>query len=222
MADLTRPELYRLFRLHPRGRRPALTRGRTIAKTLAGDGKMFEALESRRMCAVSVALTDCGVLVVSGTDSAETIFVTESNTPGGPQFDIAQQIGNNFLPLAGVPESLVRRVEVFGGGGDDFLVLQSSGNVGGDVWGGNGNDEIHLEDDGGALSTGHGGDGDDLVAIFAGHGTTAFGDDGNDTLISFEQSNLTLLFGGDGKDTLIGTAHTLMFGGRGNDTIIVS
>jgi len=182
---------------------------------------VVESLEPRRFLSGSptIELTSCGVLVVTGTCGNDTLFITESDGISGRQFDVATQDETGLVPLASVPESMVKRVDVIGLDGADFLVLQTSGPVGGDVWGDGGSDEIHLQDDANALSTGHGGSGDDLIVIFAGRGTSAFGDSGNDTLISFEDTNLTLLFGGSGNDVLQGTDHTFMFGGAGHDTV---
>ena len=134
---------------------------------MLGKGRaMFESLESRPMFAVSVTL-DGTVLKIVGTDEAETIFVTE--TAG--VFDVGQQVGNDFFPLASAPESMITRV---------------------------------------------------LLVIFAGNGTEAHGDNGQDTLISLEGINTTYLFGGNAKDSLTGSVATIMDGGNGKNIIMVS
>jgi hypothetical protein len=178
---------------------------------------MLESLESRRLFAVSVTL-DAGVLKVIGTDTADTLFVTES----AGTFEVGIQDTMGYIPVASVPESMVTRVLLDGGDGDDFLVLQTSGAVGGDVLGGNGNDEIHLEDDATAISIGHGGNNNDLLVIFKGNGTEAHGDNGEDILVSLEGSNTTYLFGGNAMDSLTGSLLTVVDGGNGKDTITVS
>ena len=64
---------------------------------------------------------------------------------------------------------------------------------------------------------------DDRLFILNGNGTngaTAFGDNGKDTLESFETARTTYLFGGNAPDSLTGTSLTVMNGGNGNDTII--
>jgi hypothetical protein len=183
--------------------------------------EMIETLESRRLFAVSVAVEGT-ILRVTGTAGNDHIFITEDAPDGVSTFEVCQQTDCTATKLASLPESMLSRIVLDGGGGDDFLVLQTCGAVGGDVYGGAGNDEIHLQDDGTAVSIGHGGEGDDLMVIFHGNGTMAYGDNGRDTLISFEGSNATYLFGNNGIDGLSGTSATIMDGGNGQDSVTVA
>jgi len=180
---------------------------------------MFEILESRRLFAATITL-DAGVLKVIGTDAPDTLLVTES----AGNFEVGTQDETGYVPLATVPESMVTRVVIDGQGGDDFLALQTSGTVGGDVLGGEGNDGINLDDQGTAVSIGHGGNGDDTLAIFGsgGDGTTAYGDNGSDTVISMVHGHTSYLYGGNAKDDMNGTTDTIIDGGNGKDTITVS
>jgi hypothetical protein len=177
---------------------------------------MFESLEPRRLFSVTLSM-DGSVLHVTGSGDADRIAVLQ-DTAGG-DFSVRVDSGSGFEEAASIPESMVTRVVLDGGAGNDFLVEQTAGAVGVDVLGGDGNDEIHLIDLGTAVSIGHGGNDDDLLVIFQGNGTTAYGDNGSDTLISHESVNTTYLFGGNAKDGLTGTDVTIMDGGNGKDII---
>ena len=58
-------------------------------------------------------------------------------------------------------------------------------------------------------STAHGGYNDDLIVIYRGKGTKAYGESGNDRMISYETANRTYLYGGAGIDRLQGTSATV-------------
>src|SRR5436309_3992868 len=137
--------------------------------------QLIEAMESRRLFAASLSL-DGTVLSVTGTDGSDSIFVMEDAQANVPTFEVVQQINGVGIQLGSITDSMLTRIVLDGGRGDDFLVLQTSNAIGGDVFGGEGNDNIHLEDDGSAVSIAHGGNGDDLLVIFDGNGTEAHGD----------------------------------------------
>ena len=187
---------------------------------------MLERLESRRLFAVSLSLDGSGVLRITGTSNNENLQVSERanlSDPSGREFVIVQEINSVGTELGSVPESLVSRVVLDGGGGDDLLTCETQGPKGADIFGGSGNDQIQFRDTGSAVSVAHGGDGDDRLFILNGNGTngaTAYGDNGKDTLQSFETTRVTYLYGGNAPDGLTGTSQTVMDGGNGPDTIV--
>lgn len=66
----------------------------------------------------------------------------------------------------------------------------------------------------------HGGAGDDTLAL-VGSQSSAFGDDGNDTINGSDDWNTfdNLLDGGNGNDVIYGGLHSTAQGGAGNDTL---
>ena len=172
---------------------------------------MTELLESRSLMAATAPsiVLDGTVLRITGTSDSDTLYVTESYSSMGWQFDVARQLDGDCMPLASVPESMVSRVVMDGQSGNDFLALQTTNKIGGDVYGGYGSDEIHLDDSGSAVSTAHGGSNDDVLVIFNGNGSKAYGDDGDDRLTSLEKDHRTYLDGGTGVDRFSGTSMTV-------------
>src|SRR5690349_21817404 len=114
---------------------------------------MMTPLESRRLFAATVSEGYAGHFEVFGTDAADTIAVTVS------------QSGESFT-LDGTTYEGVSYINVYGGGGDDVISVRSpegwgsigasaSGDAGDDdltldfdggLWGGDGNDRLHLTD----------------------------------------------------------------------------
>jgi hypothetical protein len=144
------------------------------------------------------AIVENSTLIVSGTGTNDSVFVD--------WVTIAYRVRINGRLVATVPLSAVSQIVVFGGAGNDVVVLDSRiaapaqifGEAGNDsligargsdqLWGGLGNDTLL------------GGPGNDQLA----------GESGNDRL--FGDGDHDLLLGGVGNDVL--------FGGNGNDVIL--
>src|SRR5438094_500037 len=144
---------------------------------------MLERLESRRLFAVSLSLDNAGVLRITGDNSDETLHVSEraSSDSSGRDIVVVQEINSVGYELISIGESLVSRIVLDGGGGNDLLTCETNGPVGADILGSGGNDQIQFRDTGTAVSIAHGGEGDDRLFILNGNGVdgaTAFGDNG--------------------------------------------
>src|SRR5262245_33862983 len=145
----------------------------------------LELLEARDVPTATLAN---GVLTVQGTDMADQITIDHVVGPGPGDIRVTE---NGFF--TDFPAGLVRRVRVFGNGGDDYISHNVAG-INAALFGGTGADDIH------------GDGGRDYLAGGAGN-DTLHGWGGNDTLVG--GLNHDNIYGGDGFDQL--------FGGAGND-----
>jgi hypothetical protein len=110
---------------------------RTIAFNRAIDMALQE-LEGRRMCSVS-AIFSGGVLNVFGDNSANSITISRDATG-------KLLVNNGTVPIKGAPAiaANARLIEVFGGGGDDTILLDETNGVlpKANIFGGGGNDTL--------------------------------------------------------------------------------
>src|SRR5262249_36381600 len=140
----------------------------------------LQSLETRHMPSASVAN---GVLTVRGSDMADDITVQRILIPGTL---LVRVIENG--QVTDFPAFQVRRVRVFGNGGDD-TISHNIGSIGAALYGGDGSDTIYGDDGNDYLN---GGAGDD----------TLYGWGGNDTLAGGAGEDK--LYGGGGYDHLYG------------------
>jgi Ca2+-binding RTX toxin-like protein len=143
-------------------------------------------------------------LVVTGHDGADGIIDDRIGVEIiNGQLVVFNQDGT--VPITGRPPREVRKVIVYGRGGDDFITLHASlGMLPVLLDGGGGNDDFLLGHIGDTLLLG--GDGnDELVA--GGGNDVLYGGSGND-----------FLFGGYGNDTLTGGAGDDILDGGGHDS----
>ena len=195
--------------LHNLNTRPvrASRRNRRIS---AAAGAAVESLEGRVLLAFSV--TDRGTLVVDGTAGDDTIFVIR---------DVARQ-SRLTVSINGVADtvaaSTVRRVEIYGGAGnDDLRVDDSAGStngLGATLVGGDGDDVLV-----GSLRSASldGGLGNDVLYGSSKTDDIAAGDGAD---VVFAGKGNDRVSGGAGNDSLTGwLGHDRMYGDQGNDTI---
>ena len=152
----------------------------------------------------NLALGANGTLVITGTQSADTISVTLSNG----SIRVRMDGGVKFF-------NLPRRLDIQGLGGDDVIdwggsfihtVYCDAGTGNDSVTGGEGKDTII---GGAGNDTIRGGGGDDSIN----------GNGGNDRL--FGDAGVDRILGGDGNDELVGGAGVdHLFGKAGHDTLI--
>jgi Ca2+-binding RTX toxin-like protein len=180
-----------------RGRRPS--RPVRAARFLRG----LERLETRESPAVSILsampitgafLPSAGLLVVTGTASADTITISR---------DAAGDIlvnGGAIRVVGGLPTvANTTQIDVFGQAGNDSIALDETNGPlpRALLFGGSGNDTLS------------GGSGNDQL----------FGQAGNDTLLG--QGGNDFLFGGDGDDVMTGgPGSDQVFGQAGNDLLV--
>lgn len=155
-------------------------------------------LEIRRFSAAGPRLTRNGTLLIGGTSGDDAIAMTRRFRDGRILAEVNGE-ARLYLP------QLVKRIQVYGFGGDDVIT------VGSDVrsafiHGGDGNDTLT------------GGDGDDL--LFGGDGDDVLtGELGSDSLEGGLGNDL--LFGNAGNDYLLGSAgHDTIHGYGGRDILI--
>src|SRR5262245_19600488 len=154
----------------------------------------LELLEARDVPTATLAN---GVLTVQGADMADRITIDHVVGPGPGDIRVTE---NGWF--TDFPAGLVRRVRVFGNGGDDYISHNVAG-ISAAVYGGTGRDDLHGDGGRDAL---HGDGGRDYLAGGPGN-DTLHGWGGNDTLVGgLGHDNL---YGGDGYDVL--------YGGYGND-----
>jgi Ca2+-binding RTX toxin-like protein len=142
----------------------------------------LQPLETRHLPSATLAN---GVLTVRGTDMADCITVQRVAIPGTV---FVRVIANG--QATDFPAFQVRRVRVFGNGGNDTISHKIAG-LGAALFGGDGRDNIN------------GGDGNDYLSGGAGD-DTLHGWGGNDTLAGGAGDDQ--LYGGDGYDHLYGGA----------------
>lgn len=183
------------------------------------------------------ALGQNGTLIVTGTDSDDTINIeligstVRVNRNGATtDFAVGEVTAIDVSGLAGndiLVNSVVLRTKIVGGDGNDRLIdglanATMSGNAGKDtVDGGSGNDRLagngsadQVNGEGGDDRM-YGGPGDDQM-LGGGGVDRLFGEDGNDNLLG--GSSADKLYGGAGNDSLIGNdQNDLLDGGAGLD-----
>jgi Ca2+-binding RTX toxin-like protein len=185
-------------------------RSRQVATAAAAVAPVVEGLENRLL--LSFTVSDKGTLVIDGTSGDDTIFVMR-NTRRASRLTVS---------INGVADTVsvgtVRRVEIYGGAGNDDLRVDDSAGPstaqGATISGGDGADTLvgslrSISLDGGL--------GDDVL-----YGSSKtddlVGGDGNDTVFAGKGNDR--VFGGLGDDSLTGwLGHDLMYGDQGNDTL---
>ncbi len=137
--------------------------------------------------APGTALVDRGVLIVSGTDKADSILVSVPNgaKTGQPSSADYQPIRVRINGRIQEFSEAVNRILVKGGDGDDQIAIE--GSVAAEVYGDNGNDRLIGGTNHDILN---GGEGNDVLS----------GADGNDVL--YGAAGDDLLTGGNGDDTI--------------------
>lgn len=149
-------------------------------------------------------------------DSLEDIIQTEGFVFRGDDGDDVFAAHTNIGPI-------YERNTINGEGGDDHL----TGSLGNDIIRGGSGDDVIIDPDG--VNELRGGSGDDLIEIGDGSdGSTAWGGNGNDVIISGKGNDHLIgnagrdkLIGGRGDDILEGKLATdTLDGGRGEDVII--
>jgi Ca2+-binding RTX toxin-like protein len=182
-------------------------------------GTTFESLEDRRLCSATLV---GGTVRVQGTDTAETVtvseFVSNSELSLGVRFlRVSETIKRPFLPditrTTDFVKSGVTRLRINSFGGNDVITLNTT--VGADVFAGGGSDVINggagNDNLNGDLAIVQGFDGEEL-------GPQLFGTPGND-IINGNSGN-DILRGGPADDRLDGGfGFDAMFGEAGNDRI---
>ncbi len=188
----------------------------------------FDTLESRVVMASNlIASLSGGVLRIEGTEGADNITVRQ--TSGNLSVD-GIKISYLGSQIAKVSAGSVSRIEVFGLGGNDRILLNSeavSGQqaiaISAAIHGGAGNDTIVGTS---AADTIYGNDGDD--SIWGGGGNDVLrGGNGNDRLMGGEgndqlhgESGNDLAWGENGDDLLLGgDGNDDLMGGNGNDQL---
>jgi RTX calcium-binding nonapeptide repeat (4 copies)/Calpain family cysteine protease len=163
----------------------------------------LEGLEAREVPTASLAN---GVLTVRGTDMSDQITIDHVVGPG-PGFVWVTENGQATEFAAG----LVRRVRVFGNGGDDYIAHNIAG-LNAALFGGAGDDTIYGDDGRDYLN---GGAGFDTLHGWGGNDTLV-GGDGNDKL--YGEDGFDRLSGGADRDWLdAGSAAEPADGGPGRD-----
>lgn len=174
-------------------------------------------LEDRTLPAASVAASlRSGVLTVTGSESADTIVVRQSDR------GVTVDANGKKTSFTGVS-----RVEIDGRGGDDRLFVDTTatsrpmsatihGGAGNDlIVGGQGNDKLY---GGGGNDTIYGDAGKDWIEGGTG-ADRLYGNLGDDTVFGNEGDDL--VSGGGGNDYLDGsTGNDWVYGHEGNDTLI--
>lgn len=180
----------------------------SIAKKKERRELAAEPLETRRLLAGDVGITsiDAGLLSIKGdgdpTNYDDTIVVRHSDSNA----EMLEVVVNGTVATTRSVVGL-RRIEIFGGRGDDTIRIDAPGlRIGATINGGPGNDTISGGPRGDRLA---GGPGDDTID--GGEGSDKiFGGGGDDYLRGGRGADR--IVGGDGDDAI--------FGGLGNDTLI--
>ncbi|MEA5620007.1 ScyD/ScyE family protein [Cronbergia sp. UHCC 0137] len=137
----------------------------------------------------------------------------------GDGIDDIEGIVNNVIN-AGNSDDTVRAgsdSSVFGGDGNDNLIIGQNGFAQGTVAdGGNGNDTLTVVQADGSNSL-FGAAGNDTLLVVEGSAQMLFGGSGSDKLTSNGSQNR--LYGGSGDDELFGNENDYLFGGDGNDVL---
>jgi len=176
-----------------------------------------------------------GALVVTGTSRNDVIVVV-------PVAHNGLRVLFNGRNIGTFDRSAVQHIVVFGGSGNDTIVVNASlsipatllGEAGNDVIlgargddqidGGDGNDHLYGLGGNDTICGGNGndflfgGNGNDLVGGDAGN-DHVFGENGNDLVLGGDGNDF--LYGGLGNDQLFGQAgNDFLFGDPGNDTLV--
>ncbi len=171
-----------------------------------------EHLEIRCLPATSTINTTLasGILKIEGTDAADQIIVRQIN--GRISVD-NQKITYNGVKVDSVASSLVSDIYIYGNGGDDTLRADGSIIKRVFLFGGAGNDTLF---GGNGRNILYGNDGNDTL-IGGGGSDLLYGGAGNDRL--FGKGGNDMLFGEDGNDYLAGgSGYDYLNGGAGIDT----
>jgi Ca2+-binding RTX toxin-like protein len=180
----------------------------TVAAAAAA--AVVEGLENRLLLAFTV--TDRGTLVIDGTAGDDEIFVIRN---------VARQ-SRLTISINGVADSValgsVRRVEIYGGAGNDDLRVDDSAGpstaLGVTIAGDDGDDTLVGSLRSASLAGGAGND------VLYGSSKTADLDGGPGSDTVFAGKGNDRVFGGDGNDLLTGwLGHDRIYGDAGNDTI---
>ena len=158
----------------------------------------LEPMEDRRLLsAVSLA---SGVLTVTGTSVADSIYVTYMVAGDKVNVYDGGTVRGSFARTS------VKSIKLSMGDGNDSVSINPAvGKIPATIDGGNGSDSLG------------GGAGNDTITGGAGDDTLS-GGDGNDRIESGDGANK--LIGGNGNDTLVGgSGSDFLTGGAGNDTL---
>jgi Ca2+-binding RTX toxin-like protein len=166
------------------------------ANSFAGELYLFEAPTGPT---TPTAVLVSGDLIVTGTDSAETIVVRRVNGSLPRVFVNNVQLGGDF--------AVTGKIVINGGGGDDNLSSDLSNTFTTEIYGGAGNDTIT----GGGGNDFLFGEGDNDVITARQGNDVAVGGDGNDVMT-----------GGQGRDVLIGGDGADQVEGDQGDDILVA
>jgi Ca2+-binding RTX toxin-like protein len=167
----------------------------------------LELLERRRLYSVSVVQGYPGYYEVYGTDDADAISISVSNTDATFTLDGAVYGGVSY-------------VSVFAGGGNDFVsvAIDGWGPIGASVVAGGGDDNVSLV--GGGAVWGEGGD--DTLSITDSFRGEVYGGSGQDRLTVAGACADAQIDAGQGSDLIdaTGSAYGVFAsGGQGQDTV---
>lgn len=100
---------------------------------------MIDALESRRLMAVTAKLSSKGTLTVTGTDAADVVAIDRS----GNVYQVTSHSGSETMVVTmSVAFKDVKRINVNALGGDDKITIGQGVDATTSVYGGNGDDTI--------------------------------------------------------------------------------
>jgi hypothetical protein len=179
---------------------------------------MLESLESRRLCAAAVTVSQSGgLLTIKGGTKADIINVFERTDSAAGTVTFENQVAGTSQTFVGVTT-----VKVTGNKGNDQIFMAGSTvafNANGDA----GNDFLVISDLGTASSLVRGGDGDDDITINNANKTTVNGDGGADEIVVQQSvgSGKTFLFGDAGKDTFTTYAGVNNVNGGGDSDLLI-
>jgi len=190
--------------------------GRNPSMTVKSRRLVAEPLETRRLLAGDVGTTsiDAGLLSIQGdgdpTNYDDTIVVRHSDSNAA----MLEVVVNGSIATTRSVVGL-RRIEIFGGRGDDTIRIDASGlRIGATINGGPGNDTISGGPRGDRIA---GGLGDDTIDGGEGN-DEIFGGWGDDYLRGGRGADR--IVGGDGDDAIDGgIGHDTLIGGLDDDTI---
>jgi Ca2+-binding RTX toxin-like protein len=185
--------------------------------------------------AAGASLTD-GRLRINGSTGDDVITVSTNARHSG-LIDVS--INGAVTQFDG---TLVRRIEVFAGPGDDRVEVSDTPSASAELYGHSGDDQLVISDPD-IQAMVNGGAGDDRISGSPGATSKLYGEAGNDTLTGGDRSDsliggsgddslaggnavndgLNVLHGGAGDDTLVGgRGLDLAYGGGGNDLILTA
>lgn len=200
---------------------PKHTKTKRAGNKVKRSNLRLERLEDRKMMAANLMadLYSSGVLRIEGTERNDTIVVRQINN----SLSVDNiRIRNNGSMLSRVSANAVSRIDVYGLGGNDTILLNSDSVSGQQsiykpsrIFGGNGADSIV---GGRGADSIWGGSGHDRIWGHYGN-DTLYGDSGDDQLIGGFGNDV--LYGGDGNDKLWGSdGNDTLYGGNNNDDLM--